>query len=579
MKEEKDFRGGFKGMNIKIKVASKIKEPQKILDLSGYQLVISYFLIGLVMFYGVRFLEESIYQIFTKEHYLILHTLMEFITIIVYTASFLIIYYVGEWDKRLRMKVLAAVFLFVAGIDFWHTFSYSGMPGIFVPSSNQSAICFWVVGRIGFAAGLLISSFIPLEIKVRKIHKWLIVIPPMLLSFIFLFLVSYFPGIFPDFFIEGKGLTIEKYVLEYIIIIMLIIAFINFMREYKKTRSNELPLLLSALILSIFSELSFTNYFSVYDTYNLLGHIYKLIASFLIFKVLFIVNIHHPYYKLNKAEKEIIKYANNLEQLVQQRTEEINQANQEMLRDLEYAKTIQKAIMPVKHAQFDNLEVYSEYVPYEKVGGDFYGFEDLNDSYLAFYIGDVAGHGIPAAMMTIFMKQTIITEKIFQSGFKEIFTPKEVLANLYKEYNATDFPLEMYAVMIYGVYNKKTKDLIFSSAGLNTYPLIYKDGIVEPIEHTGFPICKFDKNYQPEFQNYIIPLKKGNRLLFYTDGIIEVSNRKGELFGEERLIKIFQKKGHLSLEKFSQEILKELNQFTKGVRLNDDVHYFIMEVK
>ena len=53
----------------------------------------------------------------------------------------------------------------------------------------------------------------------------------------------------------------------------------------------------------------------------------------------------------------------------------------------------------------------------------------------------------------------------------------------------------------------------------------------------------------------------------------------GESFGEERLIRIFREKGHLPLEEFSQEILKELKQFTKGVKLNDDVHYFIMEVK
>ncbi len=567
-------------MDIKMEKTSKGEEPRRIVNLSEYRPIILCFLVSVGIFYGIHFLENHIYQIFIKEHYLIVHTIVEFISIIIYIASFLVIYYVGDWDKRLRMKVLAGVLLFVGCIDFWHTFSYNGMPGLFVPGSIQSATCYWLIGRIGFAGGLLVSSLIPLEIKVKKIHKWLIIVPPILLSLSFLLLVSYFPGIFPTLFIGGQGITTAKYLLEYMVIVMLVITFINFMREYYKTKSSELPLLLSALTLSIFSELSFISYLNVYDTYNLLGHIYKLIASFLVFKVLFIINIYHPYNKLDKAEKEIIKYANNLEQLVEQRTEEINQANEEMLRDLEYAKTIQKAIMPVKHDQFDNLEVYSEYVPYEKVGGDFYGFKDLNDEHLAFYIGDVAGHGVPAAMMTIFMKQTIITEKIFQSGFKEIFSPKEVLTNLYKEYNETDFPLEMYAVMIYGIYNKKTKNLIFSSAGLNTYPLVYKEeGVVETIEHTGFPICKFNKNYQPDFQNYIVPLRKGNRLLFYTDGIIEVSNRMGESFGEERLIRIFREKGHLPLEEFSQEILKELKQFTKGVKLNDDVHYFIMEVK
>lgn len=300
----------------------------------------------------------------------------------------------------------------------------------------------------------------------------------------------------------------------------------------------------------------------------------------MIFNVLFIFNINLPYNRLDKAEREISKYANNLEQLVDLRTEEINEANHEMVRDIEYAKTIQKAIMSVKHELYGNMEVFSEYIPYEKVGGDFYGFKDISEKHLAFYIGDVAGHGIPAAMMTIFMNQTIVTEKIFQSGVNEIYTPKEVLTNLYSEYNDTEFPLEMYAVMIYGIYNKKSNKLIFSSAGLNTYPLIYKDNaVVETLEHTGFPICKFSKNYKPEFTNYEVPLMKGNKVLFYTDGIIDAPNRRGEFFGENRLIKLFKEYGHLSTEKLSQEILNELREFTQGVKLNDDVNYLILEVK
>jgi len=67
---------------------------------------------------------------------------------------------------------------------------------------------------------------------------------------------------------------------------------------------------------------------------------------------------------------------------------------------------------------------------------------------------------------------------------KEIYSPKEVMTNLYNQYNDTDFPLEMYAVMIYGVFNKKTNNMIYSSGGLNTYPLLYEgDGRVRVLRH------------------------------------------------------------------------------------------------
>lgn len=568
-------------MQTKVEKILKGINPLRFTILSGYKSIIISFMLSAGIFYLVRFLQNQIYQIYIAEYYLVIHTIIEFASIIMYIASFLVIFYVGERDRRLRMKILAGVLLFVGGIDFWHTFSYEGMPGLFVESSVQSATLYWIIGRLGFAGGIFFSSFISLRIKVQNIRSWIIAGVPLFLSLIFLIYISYFPDRFPVLFIEGYGLTKIKHVLEYIIIFMFIIAFVNFAKEYNRTKSEILPLFLSALIISVFSELAFVSYFNVYDTYNLLGHIYKLIASYMIFKVLFIFNINFPYNKLDKAEREISKYANNLEQLVDLRTEEINEANQEMVRDIEYAKTIQKAIMSVKHERYGNMEVYSEYIPYEKVGGDFYGFKDISEEHLAFFIGDVAGHGIPAAMMTIFMNQTIVTEKIFQSGLNEIYAPKEVLSNLYIEYNDTDFPLEMYAVMIYGIYNKKTNNLIFSSAGLNTYPLIYKEenGVVETLEHTGFPICKFNKNYKPDFKNYEVPLIKGNKVVFYTDGIIDITNRRGEFFGEDRLIKLVREYGHLSPEKLSQEILNELREFAQGAKLNDDVHYFIMEVK
>ncbi|MCR1897594.1 SpoIIE family protein phosphatase [Irregularibacter muris] len=567
-------------MNAKIENAPKGLISGRNMDFSAYRLIIISFFSSAVIFYFVRFLENKFYKVYVQEHFLVLHTVAEFASIIMYIASFLVIYYVGNRDRRLRMKVLAGILLFVGCVDFWHTFSYKGMPGLLVPSSVQAATAYWIIGRLGLSIGILTSSFIPIKRKVEKISNWLMVGLPLLLSLGFLLYLSFFPKGFPLLFIEGQGLTPIKIILEYIIIAMLLIAFIRFAIEFNKKKDFLLSLFLSALILTIFSELAFVSYSNVYDIYNLLGHIYKLISAYMIFKVLFIFNIHHPYNRLDRAEKEISKYANNLEQLVELRTQEIHEANTEMLRDLEYAKTIQKAIMSEKHEIYDSLEVFSEYIPYEKVGGDYYGFEDLNDENVAFYIGDVAGHGIPAAMMTIFMKQTIVSSKPYHYGLEKMFSPKEVLTNLYRKYNETDFPLEMYALMLYGIYEKRTKKLVFSSAGLNTYPLIFrKNGMVEVVEHTGFPICKIDANYDPQFKDYHLVLDEGDKVLFYTDGLVEIADRKGQPFGEERIIDIMEKNGSLSPELLSHEILKNLEAFTKGVKLNDDVHYFIMEAK
>ncbi|MDW7667442.1 MAG: MASE3 domain-containing protein [Bacillota bacterium] len=544
-----------------------------------YRFILWSFILSAGLFYFIRFFEHNTYQVFLMDHYLGFHTLVEYASIVMYIASFLVIYYTGDRENSLRMIITATALFFVAFIDFWHTFSYEGMPGLIVGSSIQSATSYWIIGRMGFALGILVGAFVPID-KERKLNnRYLVSLIPVLLSIVFLVVISYFPESFPKMFVEGQGLTPVKQMLEVVIILIMIIAFIKLFIEYRKDKRNTLALFLSALIISIFSELSFTNYANIYDTYNLLGHVYKLIASYMIFRVMFIYNIKHPYDELDEAEKKINNYANNLEKLVDIRTKEVEEANEELLKDIEYAKSIQNAIMPVKEAKFENLDFYSEYIPFEKVGGDYYGLEEIDDEYVAFYLGDVSGHGIPAAMMTIFMRQTIVTHRKYQNEIKEIFQPKIVIENLYNKFNETDFPTEMYTVMVYGLFNKKTMKITFSSAGLNTYPLMYQGkGKVTKIEHKGFPICKFEKNHKPKYENYEIDLDRGSKMLFYTDGTVEAMNRQDHNYGEENLVKILEKVGDKSSKEISEEIIKKLNKYVNNEELKDDVNYLILSV-
>ena len=137
----------------------------------------------------------------------------------------------------------------------------------------------------------------------------------------------------------------------------------------------------------------------------------------------------------------------------------------------------------------------------------------------------------------------------------------------------------MYAVMLYGIFNKKNNEMIFSSGGLNTFPLIYESqGNVKVVEHTGFPICKFGEEFCNSFNEYTVQLHKGNKVLFYTDGLIEITNIHGEDFGEARLVKLISKYGHLPPKELSNKITKEIKRFSNGVKPKDDIHYFIVEL-
>lgn len=130
----------------------------------------------------------------------------------------------------------------------------------------------------------------------------------------------YHPEYLPRMFIEGSGLTLTKVLSEYIIIGLFVASFILYWRRFKKTGEKFIIFILAAIILCIFSELSFTLYLSAFDTYNMLGHIYKIIAFIMIYIGIFIVTILQPYHDLEleiverkKAEDEIRMFMNVVE--------------------------------------------------------------------------------------------------------------------------------------------------------------------------------------------------------------------------------------------------------------------------
>lgn len=211
-----------------------------------------------------------------------------------------------------------------------------------------------------------------------------------------------------------------------------------------------------SMVLSIYSEIAFTQYASVYDIYNYLGHIYKFLAFFIIFKVMFINNIRKPYIELYDAKQEIKHYADNLDLLVQTRTEELRKLNNQLMDDLRYAKDIQKAVYPSRLPQEREVVFDTRYFAAEIVSGDFYNIFRRDEDNIAFFIGDVSGHGVPAAMLTVFVNQTVRTILDIELG---IIKPSKVLNSIYKSFNETNFKEEVYIVMIYALYNKRKRYL------------------------------------------------------------------------------------------------------------------------
>lgn len=339
-----------------------------------------------------------------------------------------------------------------------------------------------------------------------------------------------------------------------------------------------------ALVLLMFTEFSFTRYGSTYDAFNYIGHIYKILAYSIFYKALYISNVTTPFREMKKAKDKLKDYSDNLNMIVHQRTEELEDINKILLNDLDYAKEMQRCFLPEQLPKDMSVTFHAEYLAADSLSGDFYNVVKLDENNIAIYIGDVSGHGVSAAMLTVFAYQNIIhLKRLKQDGVtgKEFIKPAMVLGNIYDSFNKTNINDEKYIVMLYGIYNIKNKTFEYASAGINVPPyIIKKSGEILEIDARGFPICKFGDFFSPSYENRSIQLETGDKLLFYSDGLVDAKNKQGEIFGHNKLIDIL--KTNISLSSKAMNIAIKGNFYNHIVHVSDlmdDVTFLTMSVE
>jgi PAS domain S-box-containing protein len=220
--------------------------------------------------------------------YLLFHVLAELFSIIVAFGIFIVAWNTRRVIENYYLLFLGIAYLFVGGLDLIHTVSYEGM-GLLQEYGPNLPTQLWISARYTESLSLLIATFF-----LKRKFK------PVTLTVVFsvvtvLVLFSIFTGKFPDCFIEGSGLTPFKKISEYIISFIFITAIVPI---YKKRHDFERAVFLAitaSLLFSVGAELAFTFYVDVYGLSNLIGHLFKLISFFLIYKALIETGLARPY--------------------------------------------------------------------------------------------------------------------------------------------------------------------------------------------------------------------------------------------------------------------------------------------
>jgi signal transduction histidine kinase len=263
------------------------------------------FILSSSLFLLVEVFKAQLYIQLNAPYYLSFHNFAELLSVVVSLSIFGIGWFSFDQSKDQHALFLSAAFLGIGLFDLMHTLSFPGMPDFFTPSTTNKAVLFWISARIFTAGAFLLSAFIfPTDKKFWGTQPFLLA--AVLVSFAIIFIIIvFYPAYLPAMFIEGSGLTPFKIYCEYFIIGLFILSFAAFTWRSKQISSPVLVLYLTAFLLCILSEIAFTLYKSAYDTYNMLGHIYKVTAFLLIYWGIFITSINKPYTKLRETSEQL----------------------------------------------------------------------------------------------------------------------------------------------------------------------------------------------------------------------------------------------------------------------------------
>lgn len=242
--------------------------------------------------------------------YIPIHTTLEFVSIVVSYAVFVVGWYGYKQTRNRQDLFIAIAFLAVGTIDFIHTLSYKGMPDFLGVNTVGKAAAYWLVARFIGGASLLIAAFIAPLGRNRWIRPG-VLLPVMsmaVIGIVALFTIYTTPVsnmmYRPESDLatgEKPGLTMFKIYLEYLVIAVYIAAFWALGR-IRGMKTDSIVILRIAIIFSIGSEFCFTLYQSPYDAHNLLGHIYKAASYYLVLQALFVSSLRRPYTELSHTK-------------------------------------------------------------------------------------------------------------------------------------------------------------------------------------------------------------------------------------------------------------------------------------
>jgi len=233
--------------------------------------------------------------------------------------------------------------------------------------------------------------------------------------------------------------------------------------------------------------------------------------------------------------------------------------------DLDMAARIQKKILqqdfPV-YSDDSRFDIYAEMIAAKHVGGDFYDFFKFDDDHLVFFIGDVAGKGMPAA---IYMA---VCRTMLKAIGSEVKSPSQCMFKV-NNMLIPESDITTFVTVFYGVLNVNTGELQYCNGGHNLPYLQTKEGEVKELDDVGgLLLGKFE---DAGYDEKTIHLSPGDSIVTFTDGVTEAVDESGDFYEEFRVIEHLEKTGEKNITSKVKTLHLEVMKFAGSAEQSDDI--------
>jgi len=237
--------------------------------------------------------------------------------------------------------------------------------------------------------------------------------------------------------------------------------------------------------------------------------------------------------------------------------------------ELEVAKHIQQTFLPDDNPRIPGFGIAGLNIPSAEVGGDYYDFIEIIDGQVGIAIADVAGKGVPAALIMATFRASLLAEIRNNYALRSIM---QKVNRLLCERNEKS----RFVTAIYGVLDVRNRIFTFSNAGHNPGILRRADGSIVMLKEGGTALGLFEDS---TFEERAIGLLPGDLIFLYTDGVTDAIGLDGEMFEMERLINLVDAKADRSAEEIVSAVRDELNSYSDPDQPRDDITMLAIRIQ